>query len=225
MGMERFYHDDNDVDDAHFVAVAIYRIDEHQFHAGFVHDTGAPATSTQVMHMAGRSVDYCEYSLSEDHGLAVYYPNGSPIPKERMMAVTSFCSHVSNEGRPTRFPYSFSLESSLNEHGAFIAGDTDMPGFTCATFVLAAFDALGFNLLETKNWPVRQEDMQTQLNLMGCYSEYVSELGEEKLQDRLEKLPRIRPEEVAAGALQESHPATEPQIRDEVRLIKEKLEK
>lgn len=51
------------------------------------------------------------------------------------------------------WPYSFTTDSRLSQDGQFIPGVTQPPGFTCATFVLALFEAVGQPLLESVSWP------------------------------------------------------------------------
>ena len=51
------------------------------------------------------------------------------------------------------WPYSFTTDSRLSQDGQFIPGATQPPGFTCATLVLALFEAAGQQFLVRDSWP------------------------------------------------------------------------
>ncbi len=83
-------------------------------------------------------------------------------------------------------------------------------GLTCATFVTAIFRALQLPILAEESWPTRSEDKEWFEGIVKFMEEKREEYGIDQAHiDALKQDPvasRIRPEEVAAGALHADWP-------------------
>lgn len=79
-------------------------------------------------------------------------------------------------------------------------------GLTCATFVMALFEAQGFSLLEREDWRFREEDERWQEEIVGILERNAPAEHLRSQQDKIGKSVRYRPEEVAAGVESENPP-------------------
>ena len=113
------------------------------------------------------------------------------------------CAYISMIGEhPPCIPYGFGdyIQSLNSENGQYLK----VEGMTCATFVLAIFNAQGINLIDTFNWPQREEDVQWQESIMKTLESYFRNKNIQD-QEHLDKMNdtigsiRIRPEEVAGS--------------------------
>jgi hypothetical protein len=109
---------------------------------------------------------------------------------------------TSRDTQADKIPYGFDITGQSFEQGTgkFIAPPIGK-GFTCATFVTAVFQHLGFDLLDEASWPFRMDDVAWQ-------NSYLPVL-EKRCKDKLHVdavandlgARRIRPPEVAAGMI------------------------
>ena len=131
------------------------------------------------------------------------------VPTTRLLQVAVLCELVV-ESNPDGIPYALSAPNACfdRDTGEFLFGPS-MHGLTCATFVLALFDAVGLRLVRYEEWPGNregdkkwQEWIVSELEKQGAVApDHVlavkSEVGG----------ARFRPEEVAGAATVSSLPA------------------
>lgn len=113
--------------------------------------------------------------------------------------------------------YGFSRHGlSFDEKGYYIktlAGE----GLTCATFVLDIFKSVGIPILKEDGWPTRDEDQEWK-EFIVSELEKTPNIEEDHIEalKQSENIVRFRPEEVAAGYIEESRawPASLEQVQD-----------
>jgi hypothetical protein len=141
--LKRFYCPGEHPSADPYLAVGILHVGDDQLHVAIVYQPTPDADSTLLELRAHRDLNCTEYLPRRAYGLAVFCPNGEEMAPERLPSVAATCRRIYKKHNQSELPYSFALKSSLNRNGDFIHGDTNAPGFTCATFVLAVFDAAG----------------------------------------------------------------------------------
>lgn len=185
-----------------FAALAItqLRADPGQRHIGILYrdETG----EVVLLHLAWH------YKLKSEPPESTYAWIRPLIPSRRSRQVAAFCRMVL-KANPNGIPYAFSPASDSidKQTGKFInrAGGC---GLTCATFVLAVFDATGLPLAQYNTWPSnRQEDELWREHIIGLLERSGAE--PEHIQNvRAERdAIRYRPEEVAGAAACTTIPA------------------
>lgn len=189
------------IEDVSHAAIAIQSVNSTQRHVGILH---RQEDKVLLLHLAWH------------HDLRNHLPGKSHlwielhVPQLRMRQVAAICRKVwrSNEGI---LPYALSPPNDCfnQETGAFLFGPTQH-GLTCASFVLAVFEAAGLRLADYETWPTdRPGDQEWQSWIVGelensdppadaRHIEAVrSEVG----------LVRYRPEDVAGAATTSPLPA------------------
>jgi hypothetical protein len=128
------------------------------------------------------------------------------IPPERLEMVAAMCRLVRERQRSRQeVPYALRYaRTRFDGKGDLVLGAGEH-GLTCATFVLAVFDAAQLALVEVETWPTRPEDRAWQEEIVrilrgmkGVSNEHIEAVGREV------GCARFRPEEVAGAS---SHPA------------------
>jgi hypothetical protein len=70
------------------------------------------------------------------------------------MAIASFCRRIWKQNQRNQVPYGFSQPNNFfDTSGNLIKGPAKI-GLTCASFVLAVFEAAGIPLADLATWPV-----------------------------------------------------------------------
>ena len=108
---------------------------------------------------------------------------------------------ASNESN-REIPYSviFSPYPKFDETGKYI-DRKDGSGLTCATFVLAAFEAFKIPLIDSDSWPKRRAGDFTWIRkILGKLRQYITQYEFLEQFRRRHELKRFRPEDVAAAA-------------------------
>jgi hypothetical protein len=222
VGLERFYSPGEHPSDDPYLAVGIVHVGDDQLHVAVVYQPTPGGDGTLLELRAHRDLHCSEYRPGQAYGLAVFWPNGEVIPPERLPSVAATCRRIYKKHKQGGLPYSYAVKSSINRHGDFIHGDRNAPGFTCATFVLAVFDAAGFQVLED-DWPIRELDVEHHKHLLSELDFEPDAEHERALEELIGQVPRYRPSEVAAGALQDQHPAEATAVEEDAQFIQDLL--
>lgn len=166
-------------------------------HAGLVF-RGSDDTC-HVLHLAWHYKLRCDSNL--DEWLCVT-PTIDPIELQVLAALCVTLDSV----RP-RIPYGLRFsESTFDEEGRFVPGSNET-GLTCSTFVMAVFDWARIALLARETWPVREEDITAQKNLLRALQETNDATREHVVAvERELGCMRYRPEEVAVASAMEHRP-------------------
>jgi hypothetical protein len=82
------------------------------------------------------------------------------VEPERLLSVAALCKVVWDDFEQSRtFPYALRyLETSFDAVTGKLRLAPGAKGLTCATFILAVFNAVGIVLVQEDLWPVRQKD-------------------------------------------------------------------
>lgn len=192
-----------------FVALAIKPVTDTQLHIGVLHrrDSGNP----RLLHLAWH------HDLRNDLPPDDYFWIEVNIHAKRLRQVAALCRKVWR-ANPYGVPYAFSLPVKFidTKSGQVLLGGTRL-GLTCASFVLAVFEAAGIKLIEYATWPTKADiDWQEHV---------IQQLARRVTSDYLTLLKaeignaRFRPDEVAAAAASNSIPATFEEVKEQSQLL------
>ena len=140
------------------------------------------------------------------------------LDEENIITLTALINNIARGTR--KIPYGFLYrDTAFDPSGRFLGFHAKGMGLTCATFVVAAFESAGFQILKAKTWKHRRSDVNWQQKLLrlmrssGVDAEHIREV-----QKTIGSL-RFRPEEVAAAATAPAPPIDYSQARKEGRAI------
>ncbi|MCX6980995.1 MAG: hypothetical protein NTV08_09630 [Verrucomicrobia bacterium] len=180
--------------DAPRAVVAIKQTHPNAFHLGIIHRSDEDQVS-RMLHLAWH------FDLQNEPAEPDYFWVEPGYPSFRARQVATLCRLVAKR-HPQGLPYAFSdPDRAINPMtGEVLLGSTRF-GFTCASFVLAVFEAAGLPLVVLDSWPTgRDGDAEWQafiirlLEQNGASPEHIasvrSEIGR----------VRHRPTEVAAAS-------------------------
>lgn len=98
------------------------------------------------------------------------------------------------------------MRVSIKKTGAYLLGPTQK-GLTCATFVLAVFEASGFKLAHLDTWPIgREGDKKWQESIIKVLKEKKADENHITMAESEIGIARFRPEEVAGASLEPNIP-------------------
>jgi len=87
--------------------------------------------------------------------------------------------------------------------------DNNAVGLTCATFILVVYASCGIQLILSKSWPPREDDMKWHDSIVDALEKHSTAPAQHIETLRLEKgCARFRPEEVSAACLLEESPGS-----------------
>lgn len=118
-------------------------------------------------------------------------------------------------GNP-QIPYGISTDGvAFDAQGKFIAGPIGS-GLTCATFVQAAYKAIGLPIVDETTWPQRESDKMWRDKMVGLMEKLKAdyEISAEHI-EAVRNDPvawRLRPEEVAAASTRSAWPVNFPEV-------------
>ena len=187
-------------------AVAIRTVDPGQRHVGVLHrDVGSD--EVLLLHLAWH------HDLRNQSPGKSYFWIDIPLPTRRLRQVAAICRKVwRSNGRAV--PYAFSPPNDCFDQltGRFLIGPSRF-GLTCATFVLAVFEAAGLPLVQYETWPIhRAGDREWQEHVVRQLQESNPPASAEHIVAVQGQIggERFRPEEVAAAASVEELPVAFP---------------
>jgi hypothetical protein len=142
------------------------------------------------------------FNGSDDPGPLDYWlePHFNDMVQEQVVA---FLLHRAEEQGKGDIPYSILRQGkSFDAAGKYVPAGIG-EGLTCATYVLAAFEALEISIIDLQSWPVgRAEDQAWFQQILQRLGQLVPPASPEHIQAQQQALPnvvRYRPEEVAAA--------------------------
>lgn len=199
------------------VAVAIAAVHDDQRHLGILHRDRSVG-EVRLLHLAWH------YILRDSTPKPCYLWIDPPIPEARARQVAALCRRVFRSN-VRGIPYAFSAPNDCFDESTarFLLGPT-RHGLTCASFVLAVFDAAGLALVDYSTWPQRPEEdarwqrqVLDQLRAANASPEHVNAV------ERQIGGARYRPEEVAGAAASDSIPARFDAVKPRADAILERL--
>lgn len=164
-----------------------------------------------VLYRDGSNADVILLHLAWHHDLRNESPHRaflwlSPsLPQRRLRQVAAMCRKIWRSNGRATIPYAFSWPSDSfdDETGEYLLGPTRR-GLTCASFVLAVFEAAGLRLVNYESWPVnRTDDHEWQEWVITTLETSNPPATAEHIAAVKSQLgaARFRPEEVAGAAL------------------------
>src|SRR6266545_8225610 len=128
------------------VAVAIAVVQAGQQHVGILHKEEV-LDEVRLGHLAWHNQLKDSRPKDADRWI------DPPIPTRRPRQVAARCRQILRASK-RGIPYAFSPPNDCfdSESGSFLLGPSRV-GLTCASFVLAVFDAAGIRLAENDTWP------------------------------------------------------------------------
>lgn len=161
------------------------------------------ASSLRVLHIYLNGTIACEPFPHKRLPFAWVIPNISDVWLEQVAAL---CESIGAKSRRVPYGLKFSQQSKFMPNGDFSPGAGTF-GLTCATFVLAVFHVLGFDLVDDSSWQYRPEDANFQTDILGHLAGDPS-IPPAEVRQNIADVPcvRFRPEEVVAACRRSSHP-------------------
>lgn len=181
------------------VALAVMSVGSDQRHIGILHRSES-SPDLLMLHLAWH------YDLRNEpldrHCLWI----DPPIPPVRAVQLAAFCRKLARRNRD-KIPYALSAPSDCFDAST---GDyrpqEGTHGLTCATFVMAVFQAVGLRLVKADTWQTRDEDREWQAKVIRTLlAGRVDQRHIDVVRGELGAL-RFRPEEVAGAAAHEPWP-------------------
>jgi len=200
------------------VAIAVVR-DGHQ-HVGILHKSEV-IDEVKLGHLAWHN------QLKDSQPKDCYLWVDPPIPTRRARQVAARCRQILRANE-RGIPYAFSSPNDCFDlrTGGFLLGPLRV-GLTCASFVLAVFDAAGLRLAEYSSWPQqRPGDAEWQQFVVEQLEESEARAEHVGLVKKEVGAIRYRPEEVGGCAVSDHLPcpfdtaeALSQEILDRLRLL------
>ena len=185
------------------VVIALGSADADQRHIGLLH-RAAESQSLLMLHLAWH------HRLRDEPPPETMSLGICPtIPRARLIQVAAVCRKIWR-ANPTGVPYAFSAPNDCFDArtGEFLLGPTRL-GLTCASFVLAVFQAAGLPLVDYATWPIaRSGDREWQERIVGLLEQTgATRAHVDAVRSDVGNV-RYRPEEVAGAVRVPSHPAS-----------------
>lgn len=180
-------------EDIRHLAIALKAISPNQRHIGILHQS-LEAKQVLMLHLAWH------HDLRNDSPSEKYVWVDPAIPQARAKQVAAFCRKVWRQNKG-KIPYAFSPPNDCFDltTGEFLLGGQRF-GLTCATFVMAVFQATGLPLIDLNSWPSRPEDVAWQSQIIELLKKTDAELTHINRAQQEIGSARFRPEEVGAAA-------------------------
>lgn len=142
-------------------AAVLCRTEHGNLHAGVMYRNGDEAA---VLHLGWQ--DY----LSQDWTWTRLWA-APDVEPERLVSVAGLCRRIWRTYEQNRtFPYAIRFAgTSFSTDGQLVLGE-GARGLTCATFILAVFKAMGIELVDEMDWPIREEADQVFLNTISSFA-------------------------------------------------------
>jgi len=208
--------EDRLISEIKFAAVAIGISDPdspHQFHTGVIH-----LESSGVFSMLHLEWHQQLVSTDVDRGFLWIEID---VDEDRLRAVAALCRRIARTNHDGRISYGFSSPNGAFDEatGRYLLGPTQT-GLTCATFVLAVFEAAKFPLIDLDSWPTADEfDQRWQRWIAGMLKRFTDDSAHADAVLGEVGVARIRPEHVAAAALSTRNPVIRSDIEEDASRI------
>ncbi|MFC1759413.1 hypothetical protein ACFL2H_11710 [Planctomycetota bacterium] len=172
----------------------------HQLHTGIIHV--ASGQSPTMLHLAWHTTLLNE--TPENRYLWVV----PVLEPARLRQVASLCRRIFRKNEQNGLPYGFGIPNDQFDAktGEYLFKDSQY-GLTCASFVLAVFDAAGLQLANYETWPSgREEDTRWQQYILGVLR--VTGASEPHIKNIETEVGAVRfqPQQVTACSASESPP-------------------
>jgi len=186
------------------VALALKAIDamqRQQRHIGILYETDTTG-SLLMLHLAWH------LDLQNDQPKSEYIWVDPMIAPARAKQVAAFCRKVWRQNGK-RVPYAFGVPNDCFDSttGQFLFGPS-RHGLTCATFVLAVFQATGFKLIDESTWRSRPGDVEWQQGIVGALRLKGADPSHVAAVENEVGAARFRPEDVGGAAAHEPWPVS-----------------
>ncbi|MFC1482300.1 hypothetical protein ACFL51_00690 [Myxococcota bacterium] len=186
-------------------AIAVVRFAEDWFHAGVIYRPELESGELDEPHLLHLAFHYnlkCEPNPM-DYSWVV-----PRIPFERAIHIPALCDVVLRryENGGLSYAVKYSGEMFDAETGDYLTDEGR--GLTCATFVLALYQSLGLQLIETETWELRDDDIRWHRDIIlpELRSRFAEETEHHSAVEAQLPCARFRPQEVAAAGTAESFP-------------------
>lgn len=108
-------------------------------------------------------------------------------------------ARVWEKNEVNKIPYGFRYSGASDFNGDLSFKDSPGAGLTCATFILAFFSALGYEIVDIADWELRPDDAKWQSQIYGDLRESLTPEESSKMKTSIGEAFRYRPEEVAGS--------------------------
>ena len=195
------------------LGVAIKKNSSGDIHSGIVFDAGS---GSKFIHLAGEKV------ISEAPSEKYRWLKAG-IDESTKKVAAGMCALI--EARSPEVPYAFDRAGWTFDDAGDVVSGAPGKGMTCATFILAVFDAIRFPLLKEHQWP-RGADKGEKLSIFSMIfggDRIESDHASKAMND--DDTPRIRPSEVAASTTETAFPVAYPLAKKRGAALEKKLDK
>lgn len=202
------------------VVINVEKKPDH-FHCGVFYNYGG---SMNILHLA----TYKQLRHDGDYRNFSHLVKPNIHPK-RLKLIAPFCQlvHQKEMDGILKIPYGINYEdySEIDQLSGELHLSQGTNGLTCATFVMTIFHSMGFDLVDLKSWPHREEDKKWKLETLNALVTYMNRWsipGDFIRKLAMEQnLVRYKPQEVAASsALYDNGPASSEKIISEGEFVK-----
>lgn len=174
-----------------------------------------------VLHMSGHQRLKREALSTDRHRLFLLRPRSvsDELWVDRMEAIAGLWGRVWDRvltrGGADEWAFAIAPETSVRVSGQPESrSDEHTPGFTCSTFALKLFEAVGYPLVRSHTWPPPDAaDRAWQEEVVRTLQRYFPAHAFGML-DEVGAVPRYRPEQVACAAASDRHPAMYEDVRE-----------
>ncbi len=202
--MDRVFRQaDKSIEHILYVAVVIGEPTVNQRHTGIAYRVDA-SNPYQFLHLAGHCRLYRDNTIDNDYCWVA--PSINPL---RLVQLAGICDAIANENPQSSIRYGLSSPIGVFDKitKKFLLGPTE-GGLTCASFVLAVFEAAQLQLVEYSGWPAPdtedylwQELVWNHLqDLRSKHPHLVSAEHLDCVRNDMGTFARYRPEQVAGAA-------------------------
>lgn len=187
--------DSHDFDESFDFCIFLTVVNEHMLHIGLL---AKDPEDDQIyfIHQPWHKEPLKEHFSPEDKTFKICCMSNL-IKVERETFLTQLFPII--ESNPNGLPYSINYRpyDYLDESGQLVNLEVG-EGLTCATFILELMKNLGYPLIKSETWMIREEDQKWRDFILKCLK---SSCEEQHITNQyVEQTARFRPEEVAAAA-------------------------
>lgn len=155
------------------VGIAVHAMSNH---IGLLYHT-ADGQAAQILHLAWH------HQLKSEIPSPTSYPCWVRpiIPLERALTIAAFCRRMWKLCPQNQVPYGFSMPNAFFDPSGTVITGPGKVGLTCASFVLAVFEATGLPLISVEDWPAptpedkaKQSELVEKLRETAVSAEHIS---------------------------------------------------